>query len=181
MEDVPCMFLCVMNLMTAETPRSRCRKMFAGWAELDHPLLPVETTGPERGRVESNTLVQGTELFIFCVMSSYDLSVSFLLIHRSLYPNENSQLILLCHNLSLKKHIIGNDRVVKCVGADSVTRLTAGALLLLASIRDSPRPNDFKKHQKISRLPRSIMARNTQSLIIGSVLDEFFQYSVALW
>lgn len=31
------------------TPRSRCRKMFAGWAKLYLPLLPVGITGPERG------------------------------------------------------------------------------------------------------------------------------------
>lgn len=72
-------------------------EMFAGWPKLCyHPLLPVGITGPEQGHGVHN-LVQGTENFwakkkkkksIFCVMSSYDLSVYFLLrlsFYRSLY------------------------------------------------------------------------------------------------
>lgn len=45
------------------TPRSRCWKIFAGWAELwYHPLLPVGITGPWRRRRRVHTLVQGTDL-----------------------------------------------------------------------------------------------------------------------
>lgn len=66
-------------------------------------------------------------MFIFCVMSSYDSSVSFLLIHRSLYPNKTSHLNLLCYdNLSLKKLIIGNNRVVKGGWSSFGTRSKTG-------------------------------------------------------
>lgn len=62
------------------TPRSRCWKMFAGWAILwYHPLLPVVITGPEWGQEESTSWFRElncwAKMFIFFLMSSYDFSV----------------------------------------------------------------------------------------------------------
>lgn len=140
------------------TPRSRCRKMFAGWAKLYHRLLPVGITGPEPVQhFGSGNWTVELQMFI-SVSCPVMIWVSFLLIHRIFHPNKNGHLILFCYdNLSLKKHIIGNNRVVKWVGAVlsapgtgsknaidffphrqcCVALLTVGALLLLGSTWNS--------------------------------------------
>lgn len=67
----PVCFLCVMTLMTAETPRSRCWKIFAGWAKL--LISPSASSRNNWTRTETRGVLFRelncrAKIFVFCVL-----------------------------------------------------------------------------------------------------------------